>query len=79
MKKIIKFEKKDCNRCQMVSAWLDAREIEYERIDAFDNPMAAAEMKVRSVPTVILVEDGKEIKRSTGFKPQELEELVKEI
>ena len=79
MKKIIKFEKKDCNPCQMVSAWLDVREIEYERIDAFDNPMAAAEMKVRSVPTVILVEDGKEIKRSTGFKPQELEELVKEI
>lgn len=79
MKKIIKFEKKDCNPCQMVSAWLDTREIEYERIDAFDNPMAAAEMKVRSVPTVILVEDGKEIKRSTGFKPQELEELVKEI
>lgn len=79
MKKIIKFEKKDCNPCQMVSAWLDAREIEYERIDAFDNPMAAAEMKVRSVPAVILVEDEKEIKRSTGFKPQELEELVKEI
>ena len=79
MKKIIKFEKKDCNPCQMVSAWLDTREIEYERIDAFDNPMAAAEMKVRSVPTVILVEEGKEIKRSTGFKPEELEELVKEI
>lgn len=79
MKKIIKFEKKDCNPCQMVSAWLDTREIEYERIDAFDNPMAAAEMKVRSVPTVILVEDGKEIKRSTGFKPEELGELVKEI
>lgn len=79
MKKIIKFEKKDCNPCQMVSDWLDAREIEYERINAFDNPMAAAEMKVRSVPTVILVEDGKEIKRSTGFKPEELEELMKEI
>ena len=79
MKKIIKFEKKDCNPCQMVSAWLDTREIEYERIDAFDNPMAAAEMRVRSVPTVILVEDEKEIKRSTGFKPEELEELVKEI
>lgn len=79
MKKIIKFEKKDCNPCQMVSVWLDTREIEYERIDAFDNPMAAAEMKVRSVPTVILVEDGKEIKRSTGFKPEELEELVKEL
>lgn len=79
MKKIIKFEKKDCNPCQMVSAWLDTREIEYERIDAFDNPMAAAEMKVRSVPTVILVKDDKEIRRSTGFKPEELEELVKEI
>ena len=79
MKKIIKFEKKDCSPCQMVSAWLDAREIEYERIDAFDSPMAAAEMKVRSVPTVILIEDGKEIKRSTGFKPQELEKLAKEL
>lgn len=79
MKKIIKFEKKDCNSCQLVSVWLDAREIEYERINAFDNPMAAAEMKVRSVPTVILVKDGKEIRRSTGFKPEELEELVKEL
>ena len=32
MKKLIKFEKDGCNPCNMVSAWLDERNVEYEKI-----------------------------------------------
>ena len=42
MKKLIKFEKDGCNPCNMVSAWLDKRNVEYEKINAFNDPMKAA-------------------------------------
>ena len=35
MRKIIKFEKNDCNPCAMVSDLLDKKGIEYERINPF--------------------------------------------
>ena len=56
MKKIIKFEKNDCNPCAMVSDLLDKKGVEYERINPFDNPEIAVKYRVRSVPTVILFE-----------------------
>ena len=41
--------------------------------------MKAAQAKVRSVPTLILMEDDVEIARTVGFKPDEIEELVKQL
>lgn len=76
MKKLVKFEKDGCNPCSMVSDWLDQRNVEYEKVNAFDDPMRVAQAKVRSVPTLILMEDDVEIARTTGFKPDEIEKLV---
>ena len=56
MKKLVKFEKNDCNPCAMVSDLLDKKGVEYERINPFDNPELAVKYRVRSVPTVILFE-----------------------
>ena len=79
MKKLVKFEKNGCNPCSMVSDWLDRRNIEYEKVNAFDDPMRAAQAKVRSVPTLILMEDDVEIARTTGFKPDEIEKIVNQF
>lgn len=79
MKRIIKFEKNDCNPCAMVSEFLDRKGVEYERINAFDNPEMAMKFKVRTVPTVILMENDAEIKRVMGFKMEELNEMTSEL
>ena len=79
MKKIIKFEKNDCNPCAMVSEFLDRKGVEYERINAFDNPEMAMKFKVRTVPTVILMENDAEVKRVMGFKMEELNAMTSEL
>ena len=76
MKKLIKFEKNDCNPCAMVSELLEKNGISYERINAFDNPEMAMKFRVRTVPTVILVDEEEEIKRTMGFKLEELNEII---
>ena len=78
MKKIIKFEKNDCNPCAMVSEFLDKKGVKYERINAFDNPEMAMKFRVRTVPTVILMENDAEVKRVMGFKMEELNEMASE-
>ena len=79
MKKIIKFEKNDCNPCAMVSEFLDRKGVKYERINAFDNPEMAMKFRVRTVPTVILMENDAEVKRVMGFKMEELNEMASEL
>ena len=79
MKKIIKFEKNDCNPCAMVSEFLDRKGVKYERINAFDNPEMAMKFRVRTVPTVILMENDAEVKRVMGFKMEELNEMALEL
>lgn len=79
MKKIIKFEKKDCNPCAMVSDLLDKSGVEYEKVNPFDNPELAVKHKIRSVPTVILFDHEEELKRSVGFKPEELQEIMNSL
>ena len=79
MKRIIKFEKNDCNPCAMVSEFLDRKGVEYERVNAFDNPEMAMKFKVRTVPTVILMENDAEVKRVMGFKMEELNEMTSEL
>lgn len=79
MKKIIKFEKKDCAPCNMVSDYLDRKGVDYEKINAFDQPEVAAKFRVRSLPTVIILEKDEEVGRIIGFKPDELNRLVEAV
>ena len=73
---IIKFEKDNCTPCTLVSSYLDTFSIEYEKINPFNNPELAVKYKVRSVPTVILIEQGQELERVIGFKEEELKNLI---
>ena len=60
----------------MVSDLLDKSGVEYEKINPFNNPELAVKYKIRSVPTVILFEKEEELKRTVGFKPEELQEIM---
>lgn len=75
-KRIIKFEKEDCSPCNMVSEYLDRKGMVYETINPFNQPELAMQFRVRSVPTVILMEAEQELARVIGYKPEELAALA---
>ena len=70
-KELYYYTAKWCNPCQTLGPIMDeiARQIPVRKqnIDYTDPAMLEA-ANVRNVPTVILVEDGQEIKRFTGVK-----------
>lgn len=80
MKKLIKFEKDNCKPCELVTQYLNSKGVEFEAINAYDNPMRASKMKVRSVPTLMLLDnEGNEIRRIVGYNPQEIDQLIEEL
>lgn len=79
MKKIIKFEKEDCNPCTMVSEYFRNNQISFDAVNPFNNPEAAMRYKVRSVPTTLLIEDEKVVMRVVGFQPTELKLMIESL
>lgn len=78
--KLIKLEQPSCNPCQLVSNYLKEKGIEFEAIDVTVRPEVAAEYGVMGVPVTILLNgEGSELKRSIGFKPNELDSIVEII
>jgi len=76
MARIIKFEKNDCAPCAQVSAYLDNKGVSYESINPFEEPELAVKFKVRTVPTVLVLEDDEIKNRIVGFKPEELDQIA---
>lgn len=77
--KLIKFEKDDCVPCSEVSKYLDSKNIQYERINAFNNPQLAVKFKVRGVPTLILLDEENEIDRIVGFDVAKIDSLLEKL
>ncbi|MCF7618555.1 thioredoxin family protein [Bacillus sonorensis] len=78
--KLIKLEQPSCNPCHLVSNYLNEKGIEYEAIDVTERPEVVAEYGVMGVPVSILLDgEGSEVKRSIGFKPDELDERIKNL
>ena len=71
-----------CGPCGMLAPILAEYESEHPtqkvcKIDIDNNIKLARQFKVMSIPTLLLVKDGKEIKRSTGvISKKEIEEFV---
>lgn len=80
MKQLLKFSAQWCGPCQALSITLKEKEdwgIEIKEIDIDENLDLAAQYKVRSVPTLILAEDGAEIKRIIGAQSaSKIEEFI---
>ena len=88
---IVKFEKESCNPCTMVSGFLDDNDVSYIKVNPYDaeenkvlqeyfgtasNTEFAMKHGVMTVPVVIVFSGHEEVKRSTGYKPGELEEII---
>ena len=79
MKRILKFEAEWCTSCKSLSRILEGMilKLPIEVIDIDLNPELATEYGIRSVPTLIMLDWNKEVKRIMGNKStKELEEWV---
>ena len=79
--KLLKFEASLCGPCKAMDHILDLMELnmEVEKINIDHNVQLAQDNDIKSVPTVILIDDkGKEVDRLIGLKTfDELKEFVK--
>ena len=73
MKKILKFQASWCGPCKMLSRTLSQiqTEVEIEEIDIDQNAELTAQYRVRSVTTVVMLENNVETKRFVGVKGKE--------
>lgn len=80
MLSIKKFEASWCQPCKMLSAVMDDMTIEYPvtKVDVDEDQAQTAKYGIRGVPTLILLENGQELKRKSGMMTkEELEEFLK--
>lgn len=67
--KLLKFQASWCGPCKMLSKTLESMEVPYEidQIDIDETPERAMKYSVRSIPTLIIVDEtGTEIRRANG-------------
>jgi thioredoxin 1 len=81
MKHILYFTAEWCNPCKRVRPIAEELDrdgiIKFQYIDADDNGDLCRKFEIKAVPTFILMEDGKEIRRINGAKTKdELEEFI---
>lgn len=76
MKKIIKFEKPGCQPCEVVSALLGEAGVNFEAVNPFDKPDLAMKYKIRTVPTVLVLDGETEVERIMGVDTGRLRKLA---
>lgn len=69
-KKILKFAASWCQPCKMLSKTIAGMKIEtpIEEIDIDEQEELAIQYQIRSVPTLVMLDDDKEVKRVTGMQ-----------
>lgn len=81
MRHILYFTAEWCNPCKRVRPIAEELDrdnvIKFQFIDADDNTDLCRKFDIKSIPTFILIEEGKEIRRINGAKTREqLEEFI---
>jgi thioredoxin-like negative regulator of GroEL len=81
MKKLLKFSATWCGPCKSLSnnfKHVDMGEVELVNIDIEEDEASAIQYGIRGVPTLVLLEDDKEVKRKTGvLMADQIEEFIK--
>ena len=72
MKEVLKFSASWCGPCQMLSMTLKGMDdipVPIKEIDIDEELDLASQYNIRSVPTLVMVENGSEVKRVSGALP----------
>lgn len=83
-KVLVDFNAEWCGPCKMLKPVLEAmskenNKVKFVSVNVDDNGDLAREYNVFSIPCLVVIENGKEIKRSVGLiSKSELEELIGE-
>lgn len=81
-KVVVDFYATWCGPCKMLGPIFEEvskeSEVKFVKVDIDEHEELCREYKVMSVPTLILFENGKEVRRNIGFIPKDkLEEFIK--
>jgi thioredoxin 1 len=79
MKEVLKFSASWCGPCQALSATLKNGDwsTPIKEIDIDENLDLAAQYNIRSVPTLVVLQDGNEVRRKTGaLNSKQVKELI---
>lgn len=73
MKKVLRFTATWCQPCKMLTKILEnvTTELPIEVIDIDEQSDLAVKYSIRSVPTLVMIEDDKEIRRMSGVKTKD--------
>lgn len=73
-----------CGPCKMLAPTFEALAKDYNgklvfaKLDTDESPQTAMALGIRSIPTLIMFKDGKQVESVTGWKPREaLEAMIK--
>lgn len=69
----------NCRYCKLAKQFLDSEEVDYKEVNVSNNPEYVETYNLMSAPTILLLDDGEEIVRSTGFDQGELQELIDQL
>lgn len=80
MKEVLKFSASWCGPCQALSTTIkgiDDLEVEIKEIDIDDQLDLASQYNIRSVPTLVVLENGSEVRRKSGaLNKTQLKEFI---
>jgi thioredoxin 2 len=76
MKEVIVFSAQWCGQCQPFKKALEQQGVSFENVDADEHQKKMIQLGVRSLPTTLVMEDGVEVARITGNKPQEVKKAL---
>lgn len=73
MVKVLKFKGEWCGPCKVLAPTInevvsEVNGIMYQEVDVDKEPMLAIQHKIKSLPTVIIEKDGKEVSRIIGVQ-----------
>lgn len=68
-----------CNPCTMVKNHLDSLDANYDVINVSEDKDAIEKFNIMSTPVTLVLDEGEEVARVSGFKPDDLEVLVDQL
>ena len=73
-----------CGPCRALSPYIDElstnhHNILFAKANIEETPIMSNELNVKSLPCVIIFEDGKEINRVVGFNKQKLQAIIENL